>query len=96
MDKRKTKRVKVRHLARVQGKLGVLNDISEEGFQISIAMMPKKRRIEVSFEASGRMINVMGFVKWFRRQHTYQKLNTLGICVSDAPEEFYQYIHSIR
>ncbi len=94
MDKRKDKRFKTRQFAKVCGKLGVVNDVSDSGIQISTALSPKSRKVDISFEASGRMIKLMGFIQWIKRKQKVQALNELGVVIKNAPPEYLMFVET--
>jgi len=95
MDKRRKKRIKIHQLARVGGKMGVMNNVSNEGLQVSTALLPENRKIDICFEAFGEEITVRGVVQWFRRKTSLQSLHELGVIVKDAPPRYYQYVESL-
>ncbi len=95
MDKRNDKRVKTHQLARVCGKMGVVNNISGHGLQIATALLPKSRKVDVCFDAFGEEITVLGTVQWFRRKNSLQELNQLGIVVKNAPAQYFQFVESL-
>lgn len=95
MDKRRKKRIKTHQLARVSGKIGVMNNVSIEGLQVSTALLPENRKIDICFEALGEEITVRGVVQWFRRKTSLQSLHELGVVVKDAPPLYHQYVESL-
>jgi hypothetical protein len=95
MDKRNAKRIKTHQLARVCGKMGVVNNISGNGLQIATALLPPTRKVDIAFEAFGEEITVLGTVQWFRRKNSLQDLHQLGIIVKNAPAQYYQFIDSL-
>jgi threonine dehydrogenase-like Zn-dependent dehydrogenase len=95
MDKRTNTRVKTHQLARVCGKMGVVNNMSLKGLQVATALLPKTRKVDVSFEALGKEITVNGTVQWFRRKTSVNSLNQLGIVVKDAPIQYYQMLERL-
>ena len=94
MDKRKHKRFKTRQFVKVCGKLGVVNDISDGGFQISTSLSPKNRRVDISIESAGHMLQFDGIIQWIKRKQRVQALNELGVVVRDASPEYLQFVHS--
>lgn len=95
MDKRRKKRIKVHQLARVSGKMGVMNNVSREGLQVSTALLPDNRKVDIIFEALGEEIKVKGIIQWFRRKTSLQSLHELGVIVKEAPPQFQQYVESL-
>ncbi|MCP5050836.1 MAG: hypothetical protein GY940_26970 [bacterium] len=94
MDKRKNKRFKTRQFAKIDGKLGVVNDVSDTGVQISTALSPKTRKIDISIESAGDLIKMIGIIKWIKRKRSLQALNELGVIIKDAPPEFKRFVDS--
>ncbi len=92
MEKRKQKRIKIRQIAKIGGKLGVVNDISDNGIQVSTSLMPKSREIDISFEAYGKIIKFIGVIQWIKSKKKLQSLNEMGILVQDAPAEYTQFV----
>jgi len=92
MEKRRDKRYKTRQIAKVGGKLGVVNDVSSHGIQISTAFSPKERKIDISFELYGNMIQVIGIIRWIKWNQKLKALNQLGVIIENAPPEFKRFI----
>jgi len=92
MDKRQTKRIKVRHLARLDGKLVVVNDASEEGIQISSNYMPSKRGIIIALEILGKTVSLRGIIKWVKRMRSANNANQLGVIIKNPPPEYKQWV----
>jgi hypothetical protein len=95
MEKRQCKRVKTRQIARICGKLGVINDVSDIGLQVSTAFSPQKRMIDITFEANGQVIKLMGIVQWVKWRKQIKTLNEMGIMVKEAPPEFMDFVREI-
>lgn len=95
MDKRINTRVRTHQLARICGKMGVVNNMSLRGLQVATALLPKTRKVDVSFEAQGKEITINGTVQWFRRKTSVNSLNQLGIVVKDAPIQYYQMLERL-
>ncbi len=64
MEKRSEKRINTRQVAKICGKLGVVNNVSDKGVQLATVFSPKSRQIDISFETSGKMIKLMGIIQW--------------------------------
>jgi hypothetical protein len=93
MEKRKTRRFKTRQIAKIGGKLGVVNDVSDTGIQISTALSPKSRNIDISFEIDdGKTIRLMGIIQWIKMKQKLQSLNEMGVYIKDAPPEYLQFV----
>ena len=93
MEKRKSRRFKTRQIAKICGKLGVVNDVSDNGIQLSTALSPKNRKIDISFEAyNGKIIELMGVIQWVKWKQKLQSPNEMGIYIKDAPPEYLQFV----
>lgn len=95
MEKRKYRRLKTRQIAKICGKLGVINDISDSGIQVSTAFAPKNRKIDISFELYGKMVELMGVIQWAKWKQRVQSLNEFGVSIQDAPPEYAQYVREL-
>ncbi len=96
MEKRKYKRIKTRQFAKICGKLGVLNDMSHGGVQISTSLMPKKRKVDISFEVQGKLVMLDGSVQWIRRKSSLNSLNKLGVLIENPSLEFRQFVNTLH
>jgi hypothetical protein len=93
MEKRKHKRFKTRQIAKISGKLGMVNDVSDNGIQISTALSPKNRKIDISLETNnGGNIQIMGIIQWVKWKKRLQSLNQMGVYIQDAPFEYIQFV----
>ena len=50
MEKRREDRNKIRQLINVADKMGVLNDISPRGANVSLAVLPKERKVDLTLK----------------------------------------------
>lgn len=92
MNKRKEQRFKTRHMVKVCGKLGVVNDISADGLQLSTSFSPDSRKVDIAFEVYGEMIQLVGVIQWIKRKRQLQAPNELGIVIKNAPPEYLQFV----
>jgi hypothetical protein len=96
MEKRKQRRVKTRQFARINGKLGVLNDMSSHGVQVSTSLIPDKRDVMIDFEVYGEAINLVGLIRWIRRKNSLNSLNQLGVVIKNPPVQYSQFVSTLR
>jgi len=95
MEKRNGRRVKTRQMVKICGNLGFVNDVSDMGLQISSAFSPKKRKIDISFEVYGKIVNIMGIIQWIKRRKQLKNLNEYGVLIKDAPEEYLDFVREL-
>ncbi len=91
MEKRKEDRNKVRQLINVADKMGVLNDVSIRGANISLAVLPKERKVDLTLKINDKDIKLSAVVMWVKQKLTYNDKNTLGLVVIDPPEDFIEF-----
>ncbi|MFC2145791.1 hypothetical protein ACFLRT_00350 [Acidobacteriota bacterium] len=92
MEKRYYKRFKTRQIVRVCGKLGVVNDISDSGIQLSTAYSPKNRKLDLTIDANGGAINLIGNIQWVKWKKQPQSLNEIGVMIEAAPIEYLKFV----
>ncbi len=93
MEKRQYKRFRTRQIVKVCGKLGVVNDISNSGIQLSTAYSPKNRKLDISIDANGGEINLVGIIQWVKWKKQLQSLNEMGVLIKDAPPEYLAFVN---
>ncbi|MEN8152478.1 MAG: PilZ domain-containing protein [Acidobacteriota bacterium] len=95
MEKRRETRHRVRQLVNVSDKVGVLNDISRKGVNISLTSLPKERKIDLKLKLDGKDIKVSAIVMWAKRKLNYKEHNTMGMILVDPPQELIEYCISL-
>lgn len=96
MDKRQYKRFKTRKIVNVCGKLGVVNDISNSGIQLSTAYSPKNRMLDISIDANGGKIDLTGIIQWVKCKKQLSSLNEMGVLIKDASLEYLEFVKKIH
>ena len=91
MEKRREKRNKVRQLVNVADKMGVLNDVSSRGANVSLAVLPKERRVDLTLKIKGKDVKLSAVIMWVKQKLTYNDKNTLGLVVIDPPATFLEF-----
>jgi hypothetical protein len=92
MDKRQNKRIKTRQIVKIGGKLGVVNDISDSGVQLSTAYSPQNRKINILIESAGKFIEITGIIQWIKKKQQVQALNEMGVVIKNAPPEYLYFV----
>ena len=96
MEKRRDDRNKVRQLINVADKMGVLNDISPHGANISLAVLPKERKVDLTLKINDKDIKISAVIMWVKQKLTYNDKNTLGLVVIDPPEDFIELCEDVK
>jgi hypothetical protein len=92
MEKRSSKRIKTRHFVRIGEIPGYLNDVSDTGMRVSIAALPKTKKVDISIQLNGQAINLIGFVKWFIRRNVSNNYHQLGLTIKNPPTEYIDFV----
>ncbi len=96
MEKRKHKRFKTQQLAMLCGEVGILKDMSVQGVQAAVSILPRYRKIDISFEVYGEMIHLSGMVQWIRRKSSLNNLHRFGISLQDPPSQYHHFVRSLH
>ncbi len=96
MEKRRDERSRIRQLISVADKMGVLNDISPRGANVSLAVLPKERKVDLVMKIQDKDIKLSAVVMWVKQKLSYNDKNTLGLVVIDPPAKFIEYCSSIN
>lgn len=96
MEKRREERNKVRQLIGVADKMGVLNDISTRGANVSLAVLPKGRKVDLKLRIKDKDVTLTAVIMWVRQKLSYNDKNTLGLVVIDPPEDFIEYCNGVN
>jgi len=96
MEKRKEDRNRVRQLINVADKMGVLNDISPRGANVSLAVLPKERKVDLTLKINEKDVKLSAVVMWVKQKLTYNDKNTLGLVVIDPPEDFIKFCEDVN
>jgi len=96
MEKRRDDRNKVRQLINVADKMGVLNDVSPRGANISLAVLPKERKVDLTIKIKDKDIKVSAVIMWIKQKLTYNDKNTLGLVLIDPPDDFIEFCDDIK
>ena len=91
MEKRREGRNKVRQLINVADKMGVLNDVSPRGANISLAVLPKERKVDLVLKVNEKDVKLSAVIMWVKQKLTYNDKNTVGLILLDPPEDFIKY-----
>ena len=91
MEKRREDRNKVRQLISIADKMGILNDVSPRGANISLAVLPKERKVDLTLKINNKDIELSAVIMWVKQKLTYNDKNTLGLVVIDPPEDFIEF-----
>lgn len=96
MDKRKSRRIKKRLLAKINNQASILSDVSNNGLKLSTASIPSSRAVDIILQADKQTFNIKGYTRWVSRKVSAQKLYDIGVTIEEAPEEYYEFINKLR
>lgn len=82
-------------MAKIGGKLGVINDVSDSGLLMSTNFAPKNKKVDVSIELNGQTINIPGLIQWVKWKHQTQDIYQVGIYLTQVPPEFTHFVSQL-
>lgn len=95
MEKRRESRFRIRKLVNVSNKVGVLNDISRKGVNISLSTFPKHRKVDLIMKIDGEDVKMSAIVMWAEKKLHLADQNTMGMILIDPPPSFIEYCTSL-
>lgn len=95
MDKREFSRKKKRILLQLNGKPAILLDISRKGIKLSTTSAPASRQVDITINYHDQLIQLKGYVRWIRKTLVMQNTRDIGLSITSAPSEFYQFLETI-
>lgn len=96
MERRKQKRYESGHDAKINGRTGVIDNLSLQGVQVSTALLPQKRDIAISFEVYGEVLNLYGMIQWIRRKGEQNSHNRMGVYIENPPIQYCTFVSTLR
>jgi len=95
MEKRRETRHRIRQLVNISNKVGVLNDISRKGINVSLSAFPKERTVDLVMKINGEDIKMSAIVIWAKRKLHYGDQDTMGMILINPPPSFIEYCTSL-
>jgi hypothetical protein len=92
VERRKKNRFKKRVAISVDGKPAILNNISQEGIQVSMSGMPVSRNVKVVMQMDDFSIEVHGVVMWVKKNTFLYQPNLFGISITTSSPEYTQLV----
>ena len=92
MEKRKEMRIKRRALSSLEDKPAIIVDMSRNGIKISMNRPPRSQNVTIKLQVNGKVITLIGDVRWITRMVSSGASNNIGIAIREAPPEYYQML----
>jgi hypothetical protein len=48
--------------------------------------------LDISFDANGGVISLIGIIQWVKWKKRLQSLNEMGVMIKDAPPEYLEFV----
>ncbi len=87
-ERRKYRRIKKRSILKVNDKIALLEDISEQGMLISVLEIPRSPEIKISAKLMKRSFILTGYIKWRSMLDDFSGLYSIGVELDDPTGEF--------
>ncbi len=92
MERRKNQRVKRRFSVTINGNAAIVNNLSKDGMQLLMTVVPPERNVNVHFQIGDQVFDLKGVVLWIKKQVSIYKQYQVGISLTNATYEYYQLI----
>lgn len=94
-ERRRFERVKKRSILRINQKIALLEDISEEGMLVSVQDVPSYPEVSISAGIHGSDFTLEGVIRWKSEQDDFSGLYSIGIELIEPPLKFRKMIKKI-
>ena len=91
-ERRSQKRIVKRSILRVNGKIAILMDLSENGMRLATLKIPSSPLIVIELRTEGQSFKLNGVIRWSSRERTFTGLKKFGVFIKDPPDQYTQYI----
>lgn len=75
---------------------GKLVDISKSGLRVSTSLAKTTRDIDIVLHNNGKNFGLKGMIHWARRKNPIQNSREIGVCVKEAPLEYYNFLNTLN
>ena len=87
MENRKKERFKRMLPLNIEDKGARTKNVSSSGLEVVTGSPPKSASVDLKIFIGSKIYNLKGRVKWIKK-HTAQKINDVGICITEYPKEY--------
>jgi len=88
LDRRTQTRIKKETILRLNNKIALLIDISENGMNIASYDIPKEPNVDIKIKIMGKTFNLKGLIKWLAKKDHFTGLSSLGIYLKDPTDKY--------
>ena len=96
LEKRRTKRKKLKIATRINGYKAEIIDISKTGLRFSSANLPPTNDISIVLKIGKKTIALKGFTHWIEKKQSIEgTYYELGVSVTNAPTEYFNHLEKL-
>jgi len=88
LDRRTQIRIKKEAIIRLNNKIALLIDISENGMNLASYDTPKEPNVAIKMKIMGKTFNLKGVIRWLDKKDHFTGLNSIGIYLEDPPDKY--------
>ena len=92
LEKRRHRRIDIKTMVRVDGETAMLFNISKSGMKLSSPFTPRTTNVDVTLDNGERVFTMKGAIRWVSGKRSFSNLIDIGVEISDAPPEYYEFI----
>ena len=91
-ERRKSRRIKIKKLVKINDEPCIMLDISSGGLRVSTDKVPGLPYVKIRFVINNKVIELDGIIRWRSKENPFTKLIDLGIAIEKTSYEFDTYI----
>ncbi|MCJ7525228.1 MAG: PilZ domain-containing protein [Candidatus Aminicenantes bacterium] len=94
-EKRAYKRINIRMMAKINQETARISNISKGGMKLITPLPHNNPHIDITLDNGGKAFTIKGIIRWVDSKHSFSNLIDIGVEISAAPPEYYQFIDQL-
>jgi hypothetical protein len=94
-ERRAHKRINIKMMTKINHETARLCNISKGGMKLASPFSPKNPRIDITLDNGKKVFNVKGIIRWVSSKRSFSNLVDIGVEISEAPQEYYEFIDQL-
>jgi hypothetical protein len=94
-EKRAHKRIDIKMMVKINQEAAMLFNISKSGMKLATALSPKEPKVDITLDNGEKIFKMKGTIRWVSSKRSFSNLIDIGVEISEAPPEYYQFIDQL-
>lgn len=94
-EKRAYKRINIRMMAKINQETARIYDISKGGMKLATPLPHPDPHIDITLANGEKIYQIKGIIRWVSSKRSFSNLIDIGVEISEAPPEYYQFIDEL-